>query len=400
MTSDPQEQTLTLKSIQRVDIASTTSSAIQVKGTNTSISGDGSKIVFLTAPIGYEGFLKTVTVFDRSTNNLKEVNAITNQYINPSISKNGRYIVSDSYSDPYSLEEKGHIYVHDLLNDITYCVLHDSEDQHIVSGKVTRPSISEDGRFIVYIMDYSKIYVHDRDVDGDNVYDELGEVSSTLLNISIAGETPQNVKISSNGRYVFFTAEDVTETSKLYVYDRVNDTTTFIANAERFDMSPDGQLIIYSYPYTEVVGETENNVNHVFLVDLDPDKNGSFVEAPTIQRITYSFDGQHPVDGHSYASSISADGRLIAYNSWAKNLVEGMEYSILNIYLYDRDAQQTMLLTDGTISYANGCSYAPSISSDGKTVSFISEASNLVEGDTNGTAADVFIVELEYGTSS
>ena len=78
-------------------------------------------------------------------------------------------------------------------------------------------------------------------------------------------------------------------------------------------------------------------------------------------------------------SSISADGRYIVYHSFSSNLAVGIT-GFINVFLYDGLAGTTTLVTPG----ANSVSWRPSISADGRYVSFSSFASNLVEGDTNG----------------
>jgi len=96
-------------------------------------------------------------------------------------------------------------------------------------------------------------------------------------------------------------------------------------------------------------------------------------------------------NGDSYWSSLSADGRYVAFESWASNLVSGDTNNEMDIFVRDRFAETTELISitsDGT--QANGTSYGPWISGDSRYVGFYSWASNLVEGDTND-AGDIFI---------
>jgi len=92
----------------------------------------------------------------------------------------------------------------------------------------------------------------------------------------------------------------------------------------------------------------------------------------------------------SDGTAISADGRWVAFASSASNLVPGITTSIPFVYLYDRQSSTTTLASVATNGTAgNSLSWRPAISADGRVVTFESHASNLVSGDTNGWA-DIF----------
>ena len=109
---------------------------------------------------------------------------------------------------------------------------------------------------------------------------------------------------------------------------------------------------------------------------------------------------------HSYGPSISADGRFIAFTSQATNLVSfptsgsgGLPGRgvIQNVFIRDVQAGMTKLVSinrDGTGS-GNGTSFSPSISADGRFVSFSSTSSDLVDNDPNGNGVDVFIRDTQ-----
>ena len=82
----------------------------------------------------------------------------------------------------------------------------------------------------------------------------------------------------------------------------------------------------------------------------------------------------------SYNPAISSDGRYITFYSQASNLTPGDTNGKRDIFLYDKQTDTMENIT----SIGNNDSYAPVISSDGRYITFISNASNLVSGDTNG----------------
>ena len=96
---------------------------------------------------------------------------------------------------------------------------------------------------------------------------------------------------------------------------------------------------------------------------------------------------------------MSADGRYVAFQSDASNLVPGDTNHSTDVFVRDLRSGTTRrvsVATDGT--QANGDSFSPAISADGRYVAFVSDASNLVPGDTNHST-DVFVRDLRLGTT-
>lgn len=104
-------------------------------------------------------------------------------------------------------------------------------------------------------------------------------------------------------------------------------------------------------------------------------------------------------DGEFYPgdASISSDGGRLAFTSNAPGLVAGDTNGNQDVFVWDRQAGATVLVSAGVGgSPANGGSLEPSISADGRWVAFVSVASNLVDGDTNNVG-DVFVADLTTG---
>jgi len=110
-----------------------------------------------------------------------------------------------------------------------------------------------------------------------------------------------------------------------------------------------------------------------------------------------------PADGQSWRNSISADGRFVAFESWASNLVPGDTNQTADVFVHDRrTGATTRVSVDSNGTEGNLDSYlgrTPSISSDGRYVVMSSDASNLVPGDTNGVM-DVFLHDRQTGSTT
>ncbi len=141
-------------------------------------------------------------------------------------------------------------------------------------------------------------------------------------------------------------------------------------------------------------------MKRVFLV-LGAALAGSFARAQTTERVSVSTGGAQGNDS-SYLSglrSISADGRFVTFDSWASNLVAGDTYGNRDVFVRDRQSgttERVSVATGGMQGHAD--SWFPSISADGRFVAFESLASNLVAGDTNGWP-DVFVRDRQSGTT-
>ncbi len=102
-------------------------------------------------------------------------------------------------------------------------------------------------------------------------------------------------------------------------------------------------------------------------------------------------------NGASSQASVSPDGRYVAFSSAASNLVAGDLNGCEDVFLHDRlVGHTTRVSVNSTGNEANGKSAFPSVAAGGRSIAFESLASNLVPGDTN-QAFDVFVHDKKTG---
>ena len=90
-----------------------------------------------------------------------------------------------------------------------------------------------------------------------------------------------------------------------------------------------------------------------------------------------------------------ADERFVAFVSDASNLVVGDTNGVADVFVRDLRAGATCRISVATPgTQADAWSASPQISGDGRSVAFYSASSNLVSGDTN-SATDVFVHDLD-----
>lgn len=118
--------------------------------------------------------------------------------------------------------------------------------------------------------------------------------------------------------------------------------------------------------------------------------------AGRLERISVDSNGQQ-ANGRSFSPGISADGRFVVFASEASNLVDGDTNDMADIFVRDRETARTERASIGSAGEeADGGSDFPSISADGRYVAFYSEASNLVADDTN-QLGDMFVHDRQTG---
>lgn len=155
-------------------------------------------------------------------------------------------------------------------------------------------------------------------------------------------------------------------------------------------MSADGSAVAFASPASNYVPGDTNNELDIFVADRRTGQT---------ERVSVASDGTQ-ADSFSLTPSLSSDGRFVGFNSGATNLVPGDTNEQTDSFVHDRGTgttERVSVASDGT--QGNGLSSGPSLSADGRYAVFISDADNLVPGDTNNTT-DVFIRDRQTGTTS
>jgi Tol biopolymer transport system component len=122
-------------------------------------------------------------------------------------------------------------------------------------------------------------------------------------------------------------------------------------------------------------------------------------QAGATQRVSVSSSDKQANNGNGFLS-VSSDGRLVAFLSSATNLVARDTNNFSDIFVRDRSTGTTERVSiSSSGNEADASSRAPSISADGRFVAFSSDASNLVASDTN-RSTDVFVHEFRTDTKA
>ncbi len=413
--------------------ASVDSSGNQVMGasSNASISADGRYVAFEStatnlAP-GDTDAISDIFVHDMVTGETKLVSRPTGTTskgnaasTNPSISANGQYVAFDSIATNLVSPDLGgypDVFVRDIVSNTTTRVSLSSSGDY-GRGQNRKPSISSDGKYVAFESNAFNLVAGDFNNKRDIFVRDT--MASTTVRVSVAtgasgaeaNNTSQNAAISGDGRYVAFESlasnlftGDNNGGYDIFVRDTTLNKTTLVSVAGNGtsvgnlsslfpSISSDGRFIAFGSASSNLVNGDDNEKNDIFLRDRDTDENGVFDDAgKTSTSLISVTSGGVQGDGDSLISSVSGDGRYVAFDSDSTNFVTADSNGFTDIFLRDRVANTTIRLSvdSGGVEPSGDNSVNPYISDDGKFVVFESTASNLVGDDTNGTK-DVFIV--------
>lgn len=146
-------------------------------------------------------------------------------------------------------------------------------------------------------------------------------------------------------------------------------------------VSASGRFVAFVSSAGNLVAGDTNGLEDVFVRDRLLGRT---------ERVSVSSSGAQATGGAGQPA-ISANGRFVAFSSAASNLVPGDRTGHSDVFVRDRQRGTTVRVSVGVGGHgANDDSYTPALSADGRSVAFLSAASDLVAGDGNGYT-DVFV---------
>ncbi len=357
-----------------------------------------------------------IFVLDRQTGNVERISDTMgggpgDGFGRPRISADGRFVafMSGAPLVPGDLNGGVDIYVRDRSTGQLSRASVSSTGAEATAPVAPRgwlssePDISDDGRFVTFTSYASNLVADDAnnacDVNGDQVFTEscpdvfvhdrqTGQtvlVSRESSGLQIVSPSLGFPAISGNGRFVTFGYSRF-----LMVHDRQTGQVTNHCSdpsgtlvacvVENASFSADGRFLAFSSEWSDLAGDAALT-NQIAVKDL---------QTGTVDRLTLAH-GRLGAATFTTSPSISADGRVVAFESGASNLVAGDTNGLTDVFLVDRLSRAISLLSAGIGGApGNGNSQLAAVSGDGRNVVFTSAASNLVSGDTN-TFVDAFL---------
>lgn len=317
----------------------------------------------------------------------------------PSLSGDGRYVVFNTSAQLLASDTDGasDVYLHDLQTG-ALTRLSVAADGHHVDLPSYGARLSGNGRFVSFSTNAKLV---DSDTDNhEDVYirdlqtDTLTRVS-TLANGDQAPAGVYGGSLSADGRYVSFVTRgrlsdtDTDDNNDVYVRDLQTGTLVRVStkangdqaggSSSEADISANGRYVIFTSDARLVAEDTDDNTD-VYVRDL---------QTQAMTRVSGKADGG--LAGDSFGGSISGDGRYAVFESDAQ-LVAGDQDAHYDVYLRDLLTNTLTRLSNAGDEASGGNSYGASISADGRSVVFTSDAR--LTGDDNDQNSDSYTIDL------
>ena len=322
----------------------------------------------------------------------------------PDISDSGRFVTFMSSATnlvPGDTNGTSDIFVHDRKTGKTTRVSTLSNGNQ-ANGPSSIPNISGNGRFVSFESSATNLVPGDGNGVSDIFVKDRKTKKTRRVSLKSNGTQSNGLSvysdISPNGRYVTFTSVatnlvngDTNAQPDVFRHDRNTKNTLRVSigsvgegnNQSLLSTVSDNGLVAFISQASNLVAGDTNATLDIFV------RNTS---ANNTRRVSVSTAGVqgNGQSGVTWRPQISGSGRYIAFESNATNLVANDTNATTDIFVRDRDQTKTRRVSvrfDG--SQANGPSFRPDLTDNGRFIVFSSTATNLIVGDSNATA-DIF----------
>jgi Tol biopolymer transport system component len=333
------------------------------------------------------------------------------------ISGDGRYVAFTSPATNLvtgDTNDDSDIFVHDRQTGETTRVSVDSAGNQASDSSWSCPDISTDGRYVAFSSDAGNlvagdtngaedVFVHDRQtgiterVSVDSAGNQGNGDSGFILGLSISADgcyvafeshASNLVPSDTNGNADFFVHDRQTGITERVSVDSAGNQTSG-GSYWFIDISAEGRYVAFESGVSNLVAGDTNAERDIFVHDRQTGQT---------TRVSVDSAGNQANDG-SEAPTISAEGRYVAFQSLATNLVASDTNGKSDIFVHDRQTGETTRVSvDSAANQANDNSHLARIA-DARYVAFESAATNLVPEDTNGKS-DIFVHDRQTGETT
>jgi tricorn protease-like protein len=267
------------------------------------------------------------------------------------ISPDGKFVVFISASTTLVEEDNNKsadVFLYDVKSRFIRRVSVTSDGQEADHGS-GEPAISADGRFVAFYTHARNLDARDTNNTPDiYVHDTTNgrtEMVSVASNAMIGNRNSHRPSISDDGRFVVFeswasnlVSGDTNRVPDVFLRDRKDKKTVCISltaegkpgNDDSRDprIAGDGRTVVYASYATNLVPGDTNNLPDIFVFDRKSRKT---------ERVNLSYKGEQ-ANNRSGEGFLSGDGRMVVFTSKATNLIEKDDNKSLDIFVVDRQA--------------------------------------------------------------
>ncbi len=314
----------------------------------------------------------------------------------PALSEDGRIVAFVSKADnlvPGDHNQRPDVFVHDRKTGKTTRVSVSSTGAQASEGSWW-PSLSADGRVVVFQSKADNLVEDDHNHQPDIFVHDRKTGKTTRISVRSDGKEADGGShfpmVSADGLRVVFTSHaknlDPERPDKrfgIFLHDRKTRKTRWVAEGDSPAISGNGRYLAFRRSKRDRRA-LQPESDGLYLHDLESGKTMELFFTPDPGR---QVDRGFP--------SLSKDGRFTAFSSRYKTLVQADTNDHEDIFVYDRTRKKYHRASvSASGRQAKNSSHTCALSTDGRVVAFISFADNLVDGDRNG-CPDIFIRRLE-----
>ncbi|MEX0785012.1 MAG: dockerin type I domain-containing protein [Dehalococcoidia bacterium] len=331
----------------------------------------------------------------------------------PSISADGRYVAFASEANNFVPNDTNaqDVFLHDRQTGVTE-LISVATDGTQADRPASNPSVSGDGRYVVFASEADELVPNDGNGESDVFLRDT--VAGTTTRVSVASDGTEGdlesltPSISANGRFVTFTSrantlapDDDEQDLDVFIHDLETGVTELVSQSTEGAHGNFSSGGIAAGP-ARVSADGRYVAFGSFADNLVPSDGNQADDAfirdrqlGTTERVSVSSFGTQG-ESHSMHPAVSDDGRFVVFDSLSQTLVADDDNLATDVFLHDRQTGETTIVSRPPAGLANEASYFPAISGDGRWISFASEASNLVASDEN-ERTDVFLFDTQTG---
>jgi trimeric autotransporter adhesin len=386
--------------------------------------GTSSSVDFIVYPVAPDA----AGVVDRASVS-PELRSGNDSSFSPSLSADGRYVAFVSRANNLAPDDTNNmtdIFLRDTCQgapagctpNVTRISVDVQGDD--ANGNSFEPWVSADARFVAFSSSATNL-VANTNGSGSKVYIRdtclgapVGCTATTILVTPNADEQSFSPSLSSDGRYIGYLVlvpgPDITvaKVADTCLGGPVGCTPGIVgsdnSNASAARLSGNGRYLAFETA-ASLVAEDTNTFSDIYLHDTCV--GGPIGCTPSTLQVSVADDGSQGND-FSFFPVVSADGRYVAFSSWASNFVAGDTNSHHDVFLRDTcvgavgctpstiRVSVTNAGTETDVGSGGPATEGPSISADGRFIAFGTRATNVVNGDNNNTF-DVFVRDTCQG---
>ena len=335
----------------------------------------------------------------------------------PSVSTNGQWVAFHSDAGnltPGDTTNLTDVFLHDVNSGATRLISVSPEGAP-GDASSSYPVLAADGQRIAFESLASQLTAHDTNGAADVFVRDIASGSTILVSVSATGDAPGNgssslVDLTPDGRHVLFTSTSsnlvsgmTNRGSEVFVRDLTTGVTTWVStNAAGLlpgPLSSDSKNPACDASGRRIVFQIVNR-NSVLVAFHDLESGVTRLISSNNYPVYIPDNRFSP--GWVYSADwskprVSGDGRRVAYVS---PVIRDTTNYVNQVYLWDAESGATTLVSANGINgdAANASSDRPVLSQDGRTVVFVSAATDLTS-DPAGGAPEVYVRDLEAGVT-